>query len=185
MNVLSRPRLLLLTIFLSVVTGLFPATSANAQNGFVTFKDSVTGLTVCQGPMTWNELRAQPDSIWLTKGIAEYEPDAAAVDYLKRNLQSVSMLVFLGTWCDDSRFLIPRFAKTLIKSEYQMQNAQLFGVDRNKQTRGDESKTYKVTKAPTIIVMSGNKEIGRIVETVPVSIEKSLMDILKNTGFNK
>lgn len=172
-------------VITTALTGILAPSPANAQSDFRSFKDSVTGLTVYHGPITWDELRAQPGSEWLTKGEAEYQPDPAAVAYLKRNLGSVSMMVFLGTWCDDSRFLIPRFSKTLIKAEYQMENAQVFGVDRNKQTRGDESKTYKITKAPTIVIISGEKEIGRIVETVPVSIEKSLMEILQDAGFNK
>lgn len=140
---------------------------------------------VYQGAMTWDELRAQPGSEWLEKGEAAYIPDTAAVAFLRRNLKSVSMLVFLGTWCDDSRFLIPRLSKTLKLSDYRLQQARVYGVDRAKQTTDGESKTYNVTKAPTIILMMGDKEIGRIVETVPVSIEKSLVEILQKADFNK
>jgi hypothetical protein len=37
---------------------------------------------------------------------------------------------------------------------------------------------YKLEKVPTIIVFKGNKEVGRIVETVDKSVENGLVKII-------
>jgi hypothetical protein len=37
---------------------------------------------------------------------------------------------------------------------------------------------YKLDKVPTIIVFKGNKEVGRIVETVEKSVENDLVEII-------
>jgi thiol-disulfide isomerase/thioredoxin len=163
------------------------ARQANAQSPgsaslLKTFEDTVTGLTVYQGPFSYSELSGLPGSEWLARGEKEYKPDAASMAYLQQHLKNYSLMVFLGTWCDDSRFLVPKLVKVLKTSDYPMDQVSMYGVDRAKQTLGPESKTYDVKKAPTIIVFKDGKEVGRVVETVPVSIEKSLEEILKKAG---
>jgi hypothetical protein len=55
----------------------------------------------------------------------------------------------------------------------------MYAVDRDKTALNDEAKNYKITLVPTIIVLHGNREVGRITESVQASIEHDLLAILE------
>jgi hypothetical protein len=55
---------------------------------------------------------------------------------------------------------------------------EMFGLNREKQAKYAEKQMYKLEKVPTIIVFKGNKEVGRIVETVDKSVETDLVKII-------
>ena len=46
---------------------------------------------------------------WYAEAQKIYTPAAAAVEALQKNKDSVELLVFMGTWCEDSHFVIPKF----------------------------------------------------------------------------
>ena len=89
------------------------------------------------------------------------------------------MVVFLGTWCDDSHELIPKLEKVLQLIQYPQSSLTMFGVDRAKTTTTHDEKQYKITLVPTIIVFDKDREIGRITESVQKSIEADLEAMLK------
>ena len=48
-------------------------------------------------------------SKWYTENLKGFNPNADAVLALKKNSDSLQLLVFMGTWCEDSHFIIPKF----------------------------------------------------------------------------
>ncbi|MFM8710299.1 MAG: thioredoxin family protein, partial [Sphingomonadales bacterium] len=77
---------------------------------------------------------------------------------------SVRFLVFMGTWCEDSHFIIPRFFAMADAAGLAADRISLAGVDRNKTTWGQLSATLQVDLVPTIIVYRQGKELGRVIE---------------------
>jgi hypothetical protein len=55
----------------------------------------------------------------------------------------------------------------------------MYGLDRSKQGRNNEETKYHVTSVPTVILFSGEEEIGRITELVEKSVEADLAAIIK------
>src|SRR5690606_14539198 len=93
----------------------------------------------------------------------------------------IHFVVYMGTWCEDSYFVIPRFFKLLDVSEVKEESkVTLIGVDRNKKTLAYLAEALDVKNVPTIIVMKGGKELGRVVEYGKSgSFDKDLAAILK------
>ena len=156
--------------------------SAMAQNkAYNVSKDSVDGGLIFNGRITFDDLNAEPSFTWLKKGVEAYMPDEKKIAALKEKFtqHNYSVVVFLGTWCDDSHELIPKLEKVLQLIQYPQSSLTMFGVDRAKTTTTHDEKQYKITLVPTIIVFDKDREIGRITESVQKSIEADLEAMLK------
>ena len=157
---------------------LLISTSALAQTPtYLTSKDSVDGGIIFNGPITFEDLNSELTFTWLMQA-NEYKPYDKIVDYLKTYLPDYTMIVFMGTWCDDSHYLIPRLERVLQLTNYPASKLTMYGVDRAKNTKNGEDKKYGITLVPTIILFKDGKEIGRITESVKKSIEEDLAAII-------
>lgn len=132
-----------------------------------------------------NQLKEQflkePYSEWYTKEFNEYAIDKKAVGELrKNNINSYNLIVFIGTWCEDSHRDFPRLMKILEEVKYPDSRLTIIAVNRKKESpTGDEVK-YNVSKVPTIIVEKYGKEIGRMIEMPTTGyVERDLVEILK------
>jgi len=139
---------------------------------------------VLVGPTTRDKIEAAPE--W-TLAEVEARPEADASRELAeaRPGPGAEVVVFLGTWCGDSRRELPRLWKAMDSGSGAV-NFQLryIGVDRAKKEPADLVKEYDVRYLPTFIVRRDGHEVGRIVETSPNGIEKDLLALLtgKATG---
>lgn len=149
---------------------------------FQTFVDKENGNTVYKGRLTYRDLEQGME--WFRDGYKAYKPDTTAMAYLKQHMKDYHMVVFLGTWCDDSKNMIPKMFKVFIDAYYTGDKYETYGVDRAKTSLKGEQKTYDIKFVPTIIVFDGNKEIGRIIENVNKSVEEDLVAIIKKNKAN-
>jgi len=70
----------------------------------------------------------------------------------------------MGTWCEDSQNIIPKFYSLLEAAAFSQDRVTLIGVDRQKKTYSHLAEALNITNVPTIIVMKSGKEMGRVVE---------------------
>lgn len=122
-----------------------------------------------------------PYADWYVKEHDEYTMDQKAISQLKKDkINSYSMIVFMGTWCEDSHRDIPRLMKILEAVNYPESKLTIIAVNRKKESpTGDEAR-YNIQKVPTIILQRYGKEAGRIVEMPATGyIERDLAEILK------
>jgi len=122
-----------------------------------------------------------PYADWYVKEHDEYALDQKAIGELKKDkINSYSLVVFMGTWCEDSHRDIPRLMKILEAVNYPQSKLTIIAVNRKKESpTGDEAR-YNIHKVPTIIVQRYGKEAGRIVEMPTTGyIERDLVGILK------
>ncbi|MDR3679899.1 MAG: thioredoxin family protein [Flavipsychrobacter sp.] len=164
-------------IFLSVL--LLGSLAAGAQKKYDVSKDKEDGSVIYNGACTFGDLDAEQTFDWFKAGSAGYKPNTAAVTYLKKTLPAYELVVFMGTWCDDSHNLVPKLYKVLQQSGYPMTKYTMFGVDRQKTTKNSEHLKYKITLVPTIILLKDHQEVGRITENVDKSVEEDLQAIVK------
>jgi hypothetical protein len=115
---------------------------------------------------------------WFNKNCETAKFSYEQIDELRGRFNDIKFIVFLGTWCSDSHRLIPPFVKLLEKIDYPLERVQLYGVDRNKETKGIEHRLYHIDRVPTIILMRENIEVGRITETVEKNIQYELRQLL-------
>jgi hypothetical protein len=91
-----------------------------------------------------------------------------------RKIRGKSLLVLFGTWCHDSEREVPRLLKLLAQSQVQVGELKLVGLNYHKQDDEGLHRRFKVRYTPTIILLDGEKELGRIVEKPIVSLSEDL-----------
>ncbi len=116
---------------------------------------------------------------WYNSSQGYYSPDTATLNAFERTKGKIQFVVFGGTWCEDTQFILPKFFKIQEKSGVPDDAITFFGVNRAKKSLGSISDAFNVTLVPTIIVMKGGKEIGRVVEYGKTGKwDKELVEIL-------
>lgn len=150
---------------------------------YQTLKDPENSQVVYKGLFTYRQLEMEPTFSWLPDAMDKYSPDTTTYAYLRATLPQHKLLVFMGTWCEDSQRLIPELYKLLSDLNVRYDNLVVVGMDRAKTTYTATGvalvKEYEVSLLPTIVVInSEGKETGRITETVKRSIEWDLVNII-------
>lgn len=169
---------------LLIATVLFANTEAQ-EKAYKVSKDPKNGSETFSGLVTFADLENEKSFDWLKASYDEYNPDEKVIAFLRENLLQYTIIVFLGTWCSDSWELIPKFEKVLTESKYPVVNVKMYGVDRTKKTKHGESRKYRISQIPTIILFRGDLEAGRITEEVRQNIEKDLMTIIEKDKARK
>ncbi len=134
------------------------------------------------GPVTKEEILAN-DHIYDIY-IDRYKPDEEAVGYLSAYQDSVQLMVFVGSWCRESKKYIPGLMKTLELAKAENIGVQYISVDRQKKFPESFLNKFDIKYIPTVLVLKGTTEVGRIVEKPHQLIETDLVQIL-DTGNEK
>jgi hypothetical protein len=153
----------LLTLSISVlVTGIL-----FSQDQYQISRDPKNGEKVFKGIISRELLEKDTAFKWYADNQKGYSPQSNAVIQLRKNADSLQLLVFMGTWCEDSHFVIPRFFSLMDKSGFPKERITLIGVDRDKKTLSHLTEALGITNVPTILVMKKGKELGRVIEYGP------------------
>jgi len=142
-------------------------------------KDSATGSLVFNGTLTYADLQNEQSFTWLKTGMDDYTPDNQYVPFLADHLKDYKLVIFLGTWCDDSHYWIPKLFKLMKVINYPIQELTMYGVDRQKMTKSGAQNEYNVKYVPTIILIKDGKEAGRITESAMNGLEADLKKIIE------
>lgn len=167
---------------------MMSTTTIHAQNiikKYETSTDSINGRVVYRGLIDFKILDDEATFDWYDKGTKKYKPKKREINTLKKELSKYSIIVVMGTWCGDSRDMIPKLHNVLVQSGYPMDKLVMYGVDRSKTVGHGQEKPYDIKFVPTIILFDGAKEIGRIVETVNKSVEADLAAIISKYNQSK
>lgn len=141
----------------------FAASFVFAQSSVEVSRDD-NGSKVLKGFIAPKVLATDTAFNWFVQGQKSFTPNADVVKQYAAAKDSVSFFVFGGTWCEDTKHLLPNFFATTDAAGIPANHITLVGVDREKKTLFNLSEVFNVTLVPTIIVMKNGKEIGRVVE---------------------
>lgn len=146
---------------------------------FVREQDKKTEKVLLRGKISFNDIKDESTMKWLQEGADKYEPNPEIIEQLKRMWGNYRFIVFVGTWCSDTKDLLPKFYKTLQMAEIPMDAVEMYAVDRNKQALNLEATFYNIQNVPTFIVNHQHRELGRVVENAKNSIEQDLLSIIE------
>jgi len=145
---------------------------------------SLSGEPILLGRVNREGLVKEPYLSWLQQEYNEYKPDVLTLDKIEDEFKEVDLLVFLGTWCEDSQREIPRLYRIIDYLGYKDKNMEMIGVDdhpdRYKKSPNGETERWNVELVPTIILLKEGQELGRIVEFPEDTLERDLQRILEN-----
>jgi thiol-disulfide isomerase/thioredoxin len=126
--------------------------------------DAKNGSKVLKGLLTRADIETDTSFKWFKENMKFGQADASAVAAFQKNASKFQMIVFGGTWCDDTHNLLPVFYRLVDKSGYPDSSITLVGVDRAKTTLYNLHNLFHIVDVPTFIVMKDGKEVGRVVE---------------------
>ncbi len=160
---------------LFVLLGLLQQACTNTE---VTASRNAPAPDMVLGQCSWEDW--QKEAKWDDYSASDYLPDSAAVQRLATLAANpeITFLVFGASWCGDSRDGIPKIYKVFRAAKIEPQRATLYGVDRKKREQTGMAEKFQIKRVPTLIVLKGDKEIGRIVEVPTQSWEKDLEQVL-------
>lgn len=138
------------------------------------------GDPILLGEVNRAGLEAAPFGDWFRPTYVAYQVDKMAL--ADANLEGVDLLVFMGTWCEDSQRELPHFYKILDHLGYPEKRLRVVALDnhpdRRKTSPDGAEKGWNIELVPTFIFLKNGKEIGRIVETPVVSLERDMVGLL-------
>lgn len=156
--------------------------SLSAQSPYVSAPDPQNPKAhILNGIVTKYALINDSTFSWYSSSATPYNPAAAYKAALTAAAsRNVKLIVFGGTWCEDSHFILPKFFKLQEQANFPDAAVSFFAVDRNKKTIGGITEALGITNVPTIIVMKDGKEVGRVVEYGKTGQwDKELAELLK------
>ena len=134
---------------------------------------------IIKGFMSKKELASDTAFSWYAQNVKSFSPNADVVKQYAANKAGISLVVFGGTWCGDTKALLPKFFATTDAAGIGESQITLIGVDRSKKSLFNLTEAFGITNVPTFIVMKNGKEVGRVVEYGKIgSPEKEVADII-------
>jgi thiol-disulfide isomerase/thioredoxin len=121
---------------------------------------------------------------WFNSQYDIYDIDEETLSSIKNKIEEYNVMIVMGTWCSDSRREVPSFYKILDYLEVPEEKVTLISVDREMKSVGEEADNLSIEFVPTIIFyQEGNgEEMGRIIETPIVTLEKDLQSIIEEVN---
>lgn len=145
------------------------------------------GNMILAGHCSFNMMQQAPYKEWYDKSYNSYSVDSITALQLKPLIGKTTIEIFLGSWCGDSKREVPHMIKVLQAASFDTAKLKIIFVDNStstyKQSPQYEEKGKNIFRVPTFIMYNGHKEIGRIVESPVVSLEKDLLTILQHETY--
>jgi thiol-disulfide isomerase/thioredoxin len=143
---------------------------------------------ILYGMCTKDSLLKEPFSKWFTPGYESYQPNTAVVTSLKKqSFNNITIEVFFGSWCGDSKREVPRFLKLMNEISFPEKKIKLIGLGNGdslyKQSPQQEEMGKGVFRVPVFVIYKNGVEINRINEFPVFSLEKDLLAILSNQSY--
>ena len=171
-------------IFFLALT-IFTAQYMYAQSAVEVSREA-SGTQILKGFINKKELATDTAFSWFAQNTKSFTPNADVVKQYSTGKDDVNLVVFGGTWCDDTKVLLPKFFATTDAAGIPENHITLIGVDRDKKTLYNLSEAFGITNVPTFIVMKGGKEVGRVVEYGKTgNPEKEVAEIIAGTAAKK
>lgn len=146
-----------------------------------------TADRILYGAFTADSLQQQPYSKWFTKNYNEYTVSQQVKKQLGSvSLKGLSIEIFMGTWCGDSKREVPKFLKILDDINFDSRNVKIIGVGGSdslyKQSPQGQEKGKGIFRVPVFIVYKNGIEMGRINEFAATTLERDFLAITTNTA---
>ena len=168
--------LIIVIIFLQLIISC-----STTLNQTVYDKQSKTRMLV--GLSNRGGLQQHPFSGWFNNEYGAYVFNNEAIQGIKNDSENLSIKLFMGTWCRDSRREVPRVYRILDAAGFDESRLTLINVNREKNSPGEEEVGLNIHHVPTVILYKNGNEIGRIIESPVQLLEEDMVAILNGASY--
>ncbi len=138
-----------------------------------------SGTRILKGIFERTDLEHDSTFTWYKTNYDAYAVDPTAIQEITTYSDDIHFVLVLGTWCGDSKKEVPQLFKIIDAAKIANHGMLLFGVDRSKKSQDGLTDRYNIQRVPTLIVLRGDQELGRIVEYPKETLEKDIARILQ------
>ncbi len=140
---------------------------------------------LAKGNITKEELAKMT---WYGPSYESYHPDEALVKTFRKalNKRDYQIDVYMGTWCHDSRRVVPKLIKLLEMTGSDFSNLTIVSVNGRKEipdVSPEIAAKLNVHRVPTIIFYENGKEVDRFVERARESLLQDLIKIASGEEY--
>jgi thiol-disulfide isomerase/thioredoxin len=169
-------------LFFLLLSFVFVTSKAVAQPAEIS-RDAINGNKIIKGFISKKDLATDTAFLWYAENQKGYTPESKALIAMRTNKDSINIIAFAGTWCSDTKTILPKFFLLTDIAGLSQDRITLIGVDRNKKTIQHLAEAFNIINVPTFIVMKNGKEIGRVVEYGKYGMfDKELGEIISGTS---
>ena len=140
--------------------------------------DSKTDLPMLVGRGIKSDMLKEPFLEWYKENSESTEADHGLVQAASDFINGVTMEIFMGTWCGDSRREVPRFLQIIEEAGYESETQSIAYLNRDRTNPQGDEKGKNIHHVPTFIIYRDGIELGRIIESPIESLEDDLFNIL-------
>jgi thiol-disulfide isomerase/thioredoxin len=176
-----------IAIFIFIITACSPKMASQSAQPVNIEATDKRGNLILLGKSTRERLAQPPFDNWYTKNYEGYTVDSNTAAQIKPLLQHKQFVLFMGTWCGDSRREVPRMYKILDYCRVNPSRIQLINLNNSdtayKQSPGHEEQGLNIRRVPTLLIFENNREVGRVVESPVTSLEKDILAIVSGKPY--
>jgi thiol-disulfide isomerase/thioredoxin len=156
----------------------FLLTNTHAQTPYTVIQNG--DERILNGIISPYILQNDPHFTWYESSSKDIFEKSKLIPALANAAQDITILIFGGTWCEDTQNILPKFFTYQYKANFPDSKITFIGVDRQKKSLGNLASVMGITNVPTIIVLKNGKEVGRVVEHGITGLwDEELSELLK------
>lgn len=148
-------------------------------------KDEITldnGRKFLIGQISIDDLKKAPYQSWFDQNFTNYQVEGKSIQSFSGKLKEYNLLLFMGTWCGDSKREVPRIVRVLEEADFPMEQLKIVAVDRRKgyykKSPGGEEWGLDIKRVPTLLFLKDGKEVNRLVESPRHNLEQDFLAII-------
>ena len=167
----------------AILSGSLPAegTPVKLTPAALTFDVNGRFVKVLPTPALLGEVQAE-DFLNLCPEFQEdetnYQPDSRTVTRLANAKKQHTVEVFFGSWCPHCQKVLPKLMKSLRMADNSNLQVKWIGLPRSFSNE-PRVKDREVRGVPTIIVLEGEREVGRFSGVEKIPVEVSLANLVQ------
>lgn len=169
--------------FLIFLTSVF-VEAVHAQSSQTKIEFDSAGNKIIMGRINESMLANDESFQWFYKGVNHYQPNPDWIKYISYYRDQFNVVAFVGTWCPDTKNLLPEFYRVMIGAGYPLNTLIIYGLNEHLQGLGNEAEMFHIKQVPTFIFLHNGKIIGEIADHIQRSMEADIVSILQR-AFDK
>ncbi len=138
-----------------------------------------SGTRVIKGIFDRSVLEHDSTFTWYKTNYESYAVDPTTLREITTLSDDIHFVLVVGTWCGDSKREVPHLFKIFDAAKISEDQLLMLGVDRSKKSPDGLTDKYNIQRVPTLIVLKGDQELGRIVEYPRETLERDIVRILQ------
>ena len=146
-------------------------------NGYSQSYINEKGDTHLWGASTIEDFSTGDYADWYSENSKEYKTTILKAE--ASLLEGVDVEIFVGTWCGDTKFLVPKFIETWKQLGLDTKRLSIIALHNEgsnyKQGPSKETIGRNIHRVPTFVFSKSDKEIGRIVERTVHDLDTDIM----------